>query len=204
MSPNCKLSASKGASSFARAAQETAQEEDATVAIRTTAARTTRLAMKSRENPGSVRVASTDICQTSTRSNKLMHADIGVYARLSSDAHGKVTNPDLGKHVLARANGPARRPQGPVPGYLLSLQKVDHQLIDGGEPDTTPLGSLPAAVATRVNARADRGRCCRSVRIRAGISRPSARLQGQDETWACSSRRSACSRTGIAHFSPRV
>jgi hypothetical protein len=54
-----------------------------------------------------------------------------------------------------------------------------------------------------VNARGYRRRSCHSARIRAGIFRPSGRLPAQDETWACSSRRSACSRTGIAHFSPR-
>src|SRR5215469_14825932 len=30
----------------------------------------------------------------------------------------------------ARANGPARTPQTPAPGDLLSAQKVDHQLVD--------------------------------------------------------------------------
>ena len=57
------------------------------------------------------------------------------------------------------------------------------------------------AVAARVNAGGCRRSRCHWARIRSGMASPSGRLPGERGTGACSSRRSACGRVGIAHSS---
>jgi hypothetical protein len=63
------------------------------------------------------------------------------------------------------------------------------------------LRNRDTSAAVRVNAGGCRRRCCHWVRIRSGIASPSGRLPGECGPRACSSRRSACGRAGIAHSS---
>jgi hypothetical protein len=75
------------------------------------------LALKSGENPESVRVAATDIV-TSTSSNKRICAYVGVQARLSSDAHGNVTKTQIASGRWGWST--ARRNLNPRPSLRLA------------------------------------------------------------------------------------